>query len=218
MKKGYLALLLVLGLFISPIQVGAAEVSDEVGVEQNTDLGNVDWAQDEFVTEDGAVVETVTYNEMVQAIAKRENVNESDVTEVITPETGSVRLLKASPYSYKHLTKEVSIGGLWKPKVDVYVQMWSQGSFRQFNKVIDYNLVRSWMGVTKQFSGKFTVKFINKNNVYWSINGDFYDKGTTSTSTSVTLNVGSVASISHTVSKASAAYKYVYTYGHFYAQ
>lgn len=188
MKKGYLALLLVLGLFISPIQVGAAEVSGEVGVEQNTDLGNVDWAQDEFVTE------------------------------VITPETGSVRLLKASPYSYKHLTKEVSIGGLWKPKVDVYVQMWSQGSFRQFNKVIDYNLVRSWMGVTKQFSGKFTVKFINKNNVYWSINGDFYDKGTTSTSTSVTLNVGSVASINHTVSKASAAYKYVYTYGHFYAQ
>ncbi|MBC1499802.1 hypothetical protein HB943_04235 [Listeria weihenstephanensis] len=217
MKKGYLAFLLVFGLLIAPVYAGATEVSED-DVEQNTNLGDVDWNQDEFVTEDGTHVETVTYDEMVQAIAKRDNVDESDVTKAITPETGSVRLLKASPYSYKHLTKEANIGGLWKPKIDVYVQMWSQGSFRQFNKVIDYNLVRSWMGVSKQFSGKFTVKFINKNNIYWSINGDFYDKGTTSTTTSVTLNVGSLGSINHTVSKASAAYKYVYVYGHFYAQ
>ncbi|MBC2370196.1 hypothetical protein HBP99_16315, partial [Listeria booriae] len=101
---------------------------------------------------------------------------------------------------------------------DIYVQMWSQGSFRQFNSVVDFNLNRNYSGMSKQFSGKINVKFIDKNNIYWIVNGDFYNNGLTTVSGGGSVPLKKQGSLNFSVSKASNHYKYFYKYGHVYAQ
>ncbi|WP_088815759.1 MULTISPECIES: hypothetical protein [Listeria] len=220
MKKFLIGFIAVTIVFLSSQGVpNQAEASYNRKQGEVVNLEGVDLSKSHVVTKDGTTVDTVSYDQMVAEIAKRDNVSIAEVRTRLQGADVKRPLLKASSnISYKHLTKSVNIGGIWKPKVDIYVQMWSQGSFRQFNKIVDYNLVRSWYGVTKQFKGSFKVKFLSKNNIYWCINGDFYDRGSTSSSSSVSLNVGGMGTINYSVSKAKTKYKYVYKYGHFYAQ
>ncbi|EIA18836.1 hypothetical protein [Listeria fleischmannii] len=219
MKKFFYGILL-LTIILTGVQTGTESASASSNVQgEIINLEGVDLTKPHVVTKDGTTIDSVTYDEMVAGIAKRDGLSIDQVKKRLADGDVKRPLLKASSSTfYKHLTKTIDIGGLWKPKIDIYVKMWAQGSFRQFDKIIDYNLVRSWYGASKQFKGSFKVKFLSKNNIYWCINGDFYDKGTTSSSSSVSLSVGGVGSVNYSVSKAKTKYKYVYKYGHFYAQ
>lgn len=177
-------------------------------------LGDLDESKDYEVLADGSIVETVSYNEMVNNIATDQDITVEEARDI----AGSPSLLRASPYSYKHILKSLDVTFSYKPKLDIYVQMWSQGSFRQFNKVVDFNLNRNYSGISKQFSGKTSVKFINKNNIYWVINGDFYNNGLTTMSGGGSVPLAKQGNLNFTISKASNHYKYFYKYGHVYAQ
>ncbi|MDT0110738.1 hypothetical protein QJV45_09690 [Listeria booriae] len=214
LATGIVSALLFCGGVKANAEVVDLDFTDLLEGGDSINLDEIDLKADKVVTTDGAIIETVSYNEMAGNIVKEKGITLADAR----AELGSPSLLRASPYFYKHIIKSMDVTFTYKPNLDIYVQMWSQGSFRQFNSVVDFNLNRNYSGMSKQFSGKINVKFIDKNNIYWIVNGDFYNNGLTTVSGGGSVPLKKQGSLNFSVSKASNHYKYFYKYGHVYAQ
>lgn len=71
------------------------------------------------------------------------------------------------------------------------------------------NIKRDYNGISKQFSGQLYYNLETSRRLYWDLNGDFYNNGSTTTSGGVSIGVGEVASITFTCSSTSNHYKYI---------
>lgn len=81
-----------------------------------------------------------------------------------------------------NISQNVSWG--YKPTVQIFIWTYNSGSFREFKYIQDIDLNRSYQGVSKQFSGKVQGKITSATAVWWYVNGDFYNNGTTTTTVS----------------------------------
>lgn len=76
--------------------------------------------------------------------------------------------------------------------------MWTynHGSFREFEYIQTVGLNRMYNGTSKGFAGTVEAKLTSKTKIWWHVNGDFYNNGTTTVSIT---GGGSAAKIGKTV-------------------
>ncbi len=114
-------------------------------------------------------------------------------------------------FYYIHFYKTINVSLLYTPELDIYVKC--TGYERDFVSIYDLNLNRSSDGYVKQFAGKCTAKVQDADTIYWVINGDWYDNGTTTETISSSVTLGGFE-LGCSVSYASNWYDYTYETGY----
>jgi hypothetical protein len=71
-------------------------------------------------------------------------------------------------------------------------------------------MIRGYNGLSKQFSGNVYVNLEDANRIFYIVNGDFFNNGTTTWNAGVTIGVGKAANVKFGVSGASNYYQYRY--------
>lgn len=96
-------------------------------------------------------------------------------------------------------------------------QEWRLSINRVEHIVFDRSNAYTGSGATsaKQFSGTTYVKLENDRNIYFSLDGDFYDYGTTTYSGNLGINIGQYATIGFSISNSSNWFQFMYHPGRY---
>ena len=159
-------------------------------------------------------VRKLSYNEMIQVISEKEGLSERAVRSLYPNEqntlTNKIGIQAATNATSLHeINIRQSVTSAYKPAVQVYVWVTGSGSFYQYDSIYDADLDRKHISsnVSKQFQGKLRVELHSKTRLFYLINGDFYNNGTTTVSGTVSAG-GVIWSGSGTVSNSSNHFKY----------
>ena len=163
---------------------------------------------------DNVILKKVSYDEAIADIAKTQGIS-VEKAKRLHPDKSSRILSKsgasiASNTNLYSLELEQNVSTFYKPKLKIYVFIYSEGSFRQFTEMFSVQLDRySVLAGSQQFAGSIEAKihYNNATKLTWIINGDFFDNGTTTISGSVTAN-GLIWSGTGTVEYSSNHFKY----------
>lgn len=211
-----LSVLAFLLAVFSPINTYAAEESstDEVASQSIIDITQE--------SENVEVSETMTSNEVIQDYAKTYNVSTktaaaklgfSSVKNVLSTNGNAFSTSSVSTTStgqYKTITCQFTVTSTYKPSVKFYCEISASGNYWGIVQILNTSLNRYYYGVTKQFDGTVYTNLESAYQIFFIVNGDFYNNGTTTTSGGGSIGVGGVATLDSSVSYASNWYKYCY--------
>lgn len=171
------------------------------------------------------VSEVLTFDEIVEAISKDSNISKKEAADHIIStfkqsNSNSMQSLSTSEASaqaaaatYRTLTSSFAVDNVYKPALNFYCQTSEYGSFRGIVKILNVDMNRKTSYMSKTFNGTVFTHLENANSIFWIVNGDFYNNGTISVNTGVSIGVGSSATVNFGVSGNISHYGYVYKEG-----
>lgn len=202
MKKIIILALLSLASFTTLGNVVNAEeiVSTEVGTEYSLDINDPTLQTSEVLT----------FEEITEQISNDLEISISEAQTLVVENSDSQSRMSAQAATYRTLSQQFTVTTSYKPTMRFYCQTSESGLFHGIVKIMTVNMIRGYNGVTKQFGGTVYVNLERSDKIFYTINGDFYNNGTTSYNAGVNLGVGKSANISFGVSQSSNHYKYRY--------
>lgn len=173
------------------------------------------------------VSDVLTFDEITERIAQRNNISISEAEKQIESSfsTGyeksegifnyGIQSISARSGTYRVISSTFDVTSVYRPSLEFYCQTseWS-GSFRAIDKILNIGMNRYSNNRSKQFSGSVYANLEDPNRIYWIVNGDFYDNGTTSVNGGVNIGVGEKSSVDFSVSYSSNHYAYAYKTGY----
>ncbi|WP_074021991.1 hypothetical protein [Traorella massiliensis] len=199
MKKAiscFIALLIVVCMSSFHALAANSENSNEVSLDDN----------------ETKVSEVMTFDEMADCIAEDTGIAKDEAIKILlqNPSYSVNSLSIATPMAatYRTLSKSIEVTSVYKPTVNFYCQT-SEASTMAGIRYIEYAYInRGYNGISKQFGGTFWYKLSDINNIFFIVNGDWYNNGTTTYTGGVSIGVGGYATINFTVSYSTNHYKY----------
>lgn len=160
----------------------------------------------ETLNSDGWKFEIVSYDEMINALSKQENIS---ITETM------LRASNEQKASYLRASRGVDVTNEYNVSVEFYLDVNYSGSTPiSMNRVVSYTINRNNnlnnFIKSKQFSGDLYVNLEDEKNLFFWIDGDFYDNGTTTFSGGGELKIGEKGKVTGTVTYASNHYAYCF--------
>lgn len=207
MKK-YLSLLLfstllTVVLAFNPTSIKAAE-QGKVDLNDLSELAN-----DENVT-----FTEVSYEEMINDIAKSNGISKEAAKFLHPNQTNAIRPMTFNPItpqstSIHKITIRQEVAAKYRPALQIFVWTYNSGSFTSFNKIEAVGLDRKdvSLNTSKHFSGELKATIETSTRIWWYINGDFYNNGTTTISGTAEAS-GLVWKGSATVTQSENHFKY----------
>ncbi|WP_207669308.1 hypothetical protein [Fonticella tunisiensis] len=164
--------------------------------------------------------EVLTFDEIIAEIALSKNISkEQAAAQVVANFKTDYSTMSISPYAatYRTLTSYFSVTTEYQPSLKFYCQTeeWS-GSFRAIVSILNVGMNRSSNNMVKQFSGTVYTHLETANRIFWIVNGDFYNLGSTTVNGGVNIKVGQSAEVNFGVSYATSYYAYCYKEGYYY--
>lgn len=225
--KRYFSLMLVLTLFTSIcIPTFAVQKTSTVAISDTINL------EDSQTT----VSEVLTFDEVVKAIAKDNNISKKQAADQVvssfiddsekTPLTGkfaqstrSAQAMQAAKVAaasatYRNISAEFTVTSTYKATLRFYCQTEEGDYFHAIVKVLNVSMNRNYNGVSKQFGGNVYINLEDPNRIYYVVDGDFYNNGTTTGGGSLKIGLGEGSSLTFNASNTSNFYAYVYKEGH----
>lgn len=155
---------------------------------------------------DGLWAEELSYNELVQEIAKNRNISTTDAKNTLSTNRAAENVY------FVHFYEQFEVGTTgWYPQLDIYVKC--QGIYRDFVEIEDLNLIRSYNYNSKEFNGKLQAKVESNKKIYWVINGDFYNNGSAAITFGGAVGVDKYAELNFSVTSSNNHFGYVYKTG-----
>jgi hypothetical protein len=174
---------------VNPVESHAAELS-KINNSGIVDLNNL-----KALEKTGQItIKDITYDEYVEKTAKSQGISKEEVKRLhpninqvnTTTQSGEVKALATASDGYSmhevDITQNVDV--FYKPSVQIFVWTYNSGSFREFKYIEDIQLNRGYLGISKQFTGIIKGKLTSGTQIWWYVNGDFYDNGKTTYSVS----------------------------------
>ena len=126
-------------------------------------------------------------------------------------------LLATLAATYRTLTTNFSVTPFYSPSLRFYCETneWG-GSFRGIKEIKHINMNRDANGLSKTFSGTVQANLEDPNRIFYIVNGDFHNNGTTTFNGNVSITVGKTGSVGFSASYATSHYKYTYKEGYVY--
>lgn len=154
------------------------------------------------------VSEVLTFEEVVNEFTKDNGVSISEAR---------MQFLSAKGYAatYRTLTSRFTVTSSYRPALKYYVETSEGGGFWGIIEVKNVSMDRSWNGLSKVFSGNVYTHLQNANQIYYQVDGDFYNNGTTTTSVELGLKIGEFANATFSASNTSNHYQYIWTEGYY---
>ena len=156
------------------------------------------------------VSDPMNFSEMITYFANSKNISYEEALTFFDTPTQSYSSTYA-PIKYRVFTVNLVVTeNVYVPHLEFYCQTSENGNYWGILNVYSCELIRSYNQISKQFSGTVNFWLRNPYTIEYSVNGDFYENGTTSHTAEVGLNVdvGAGASISYSISYSSNHYKY----------
>ena len=129
-----------------------------------------------------------------------------------------VRLQKETRASatYRTLSVSLTVTSTCRPRIEFYCRTSESGSYWGILSIYSVQLVRSYSGISKQFTGNISVWLRSAYQIEYTINGDFYNNGTTTVSGGggLDLGIGESVNISLSASMSYESNHYKYFYEH----
>lgn len=126
-----------------------------------------------------------------------------------------IQSISARAGTYRVISSTFDVTSVYRPSLEFYCQTseWS-GSFRSIEKILNIGMNRYSNNRSKQFNGSVYANLEDPNRIYWIVNGNFYDNGTTSVNGGVNIGIGEKSSVNFSVSYSSNYYAYAYKTGY----
>lgn len=175
--------------------------------------------------------EVLTFDEIVKEIAVDQGISENQAANqlmssqnskilesAISPlGTSSVSTLAAT---YRTITQSFTVTSIYKPSVKFYTQTSEGGGYWGIVTILNVGMNRSYNGISKQFGGTVYSNLETAARIFYIVNGDFFNNGTTTVSGGgeVAVGVGASATVNFNLSYSSNFYKYCYVEGRIYTQ
>ena len=129
-----------------------------------------------------------------------------------------VRLQKETRASatYRTLSVSLTVTSTYRPRIEFYCRTSESGSYWGILSIYSVQLVRSYSGISKQFTGNISVWLRSAYQIEYTINGDFYNNGTTTVrgGGGLDLGIGESVNISLSASMSYESNHYKYFYEH----
>lgn len=184
--------IMTLGM-LTPVNINANTIS-------NNTVGKINVTSDETSN-------LLTYEELVLEVMQNEKLSREDAEKFL----GISNVQRESrDIKYRTLKAGVHVKNSYYVEINFYCKMDEYNNFRGILEVIRASLNRDCDGVSKQFSGDLFVHLENAYTIYYELNGDFYNNGTTTYTGELGLQMDQMGSISYNVSYASNHYEYVF--------
>ena len=163
--------------------------------------------------EENIEVNKHTFEEFVQIILNDQNIPEEKKMELIL----EINIKERSRISYDYwtiyATCKVTDEYKCRPYFYTYSSFLSGGYPNSIEQVLYANIDRNCNGISKQFAGTLYYKLEAANKLYWDLNGDFYNNGSTTIGGGASIGIGESSSINLQVSYSSNHYAYCHESG-----
>jgi hypothetical protein len=173
-------------------------------------------------SEDVVISDVLSFDELVEIIAQDKNISiDQAKNEIMASQRKKLskgnRVLTSSELenmimakTYRTIERTIDYWFYWKPKVRFYVETSEWGSYWGILQIVDSTLIREYLYVSKQFSGTLFVNLESAYMIYYYVNGDFYDNGTTTQTAGFSIGVGEYLTIEYSVSYSSNHFGYMF--------
>ena len=205
MKKINIMLLTSLGicgiLLSTHNTVLASESVNDIGIEKSISINDPDTI----------ISEVMTFDQLAERISNDQKITIKQATESIINNNLGKSLYSIKAATYRTISNSFTVTSTYKPTMNFYCETTESGGFRAIKKILNVGMNRSYGGVSKQYQGSVYVKLEDPNRIYYNVNGDFYNNGTTTVNGGISVGVGSSATVKFGISHASNHFKYCYT-------
>lgn len=150
------------------------------------------------------VSKVMTYDEIVAEIARDCNISRVEAARQVKDNTIKTSAVKADRPTYRTISATVPVFSNYQPTAKFYCQTSESGSFHGIVQILNVTLNRVYNGTAKQFSGTLYTNLEDANTIYWVLNGDFYNFGTTTVQGGGSIGVGGFSTLDFGVSYASS--------------
>lgn len=214
MKKNltlFIAFLLIFSCIAMPANAEKIDYSGERGSINFADIAN---------NPNISVSDIMTFPEMVERYAENEGIT---YQEALTRFPNKPATTRATPNSTKYMvfSANLMVNDNFRPHLEFYCEVVYGGHFWNINSIYKVQLVRSYTNaqnitISKQFSGDVSAWLRSGYSIEYSVNGDFFNNGTTSVTSegSVGGKIDDLVSVTYTASTTTTSNHYQYFYGH----
>ena len=157
----------------------------------------------------------MSYSQMLNSIAKDNNITTKEVSKSLQQNNSFLdsNMLEANA-TYRSIGVSFAVNGSYQPTLRFYCQTSESSTMWGIVKIVNINMDRSYNGMSKQFKGTVYANLQDAGTIFWTVNGDFYNNGTTTVSGSggASIDVGGAGSVDFSASSSYASNHYAYCY------
>ena len=124
-----------------------------------------------------------------------------------------INLYERSSQTYRTISTQITVTNSYKPSISFYCETSEYGTYHGIIRVLRTEINRNYNGMSKQFSGSLYVNLEQADRIFYIINGDFFNNGSSTLSGGLNIGIGESASVNLGGSYVSNHYKYVYHEG-----
>lgn len=165
------------------------------------------------------VSKVLTFEEIAQDYAKSEKVSISEAKNIFVQDIlktdaniNSLAEAKAAVASiaYRTVYNQFTVTSVYKPSVKFYLQTNETGVEWDWSirAVLNTSMNRLYNGIVKEFGGTVYVNLQNNFTIYYDVEGTWYNTGTTTFDTGISVGLGKAATWGANVSNATSYYSY----------
>lgn len=161
------------------------------------------------------VSDILTFEEITKEISKDFGISLAEAENMVVENNANKSISSARAATYRTLSQQFTVTTTYKPTMRFYCQTSESGLFHGILEILSVNMVRGYNGISKQFSGTVYVNLERGDRIFYIVNGDFYNQGTTTFDGRINIGLGESNSVGFGVSHASNHYAYRYIESHF---
>lgn len=201
LKKLTIVLSLVLTfMLITPVDAQNLSANISGGVKLNLN------------SEDLEIGDVMTYDEMVMELIKNENMTKEEATVTLGARTKYCMMSNTTmSRTFRTISKRFTVTPSYKPEMNFYCETEEGYYFRAIVKILNVGMNRSYNGISKMFGGDVYVHLQSANKIFFIVNGDFFDNGTTTGGGNVNIGIDENLTIGFNISYSNNHYEYCYT-------
>jgi len=188
MKKVFLVFIATLLLLVTFSMSPALANASSTDSEQNTLSGVINLNNLEELEKTGQVtVRELTYEEFLEDRAKEYELSLEETRELYAKDASSKSSFATTAagcsgsYIMQEINIEQQVRTFYRPAVQVFTCTYKVGSFRSFKYIQQVALDRNGINNSysaKVFEGNVSAEILSDSDLWWSVNGNFYDTGT----------------------------------------
>lgn len=151
----------------------------------------------------------LTYDEMFNTMLE-DGYNESEIYSILGGDFSNKNESELKDFSYTTLSKALNVSPDYKPTLKFYIQVDSRHGAYYIYKILKVDMNRQYNSKSKTFAGNIYYNLETNTKIYYSINGDFYNEGTISTTGGGNVGIGESGKLYFSLTGASSHFKYFY--------
>lgn len=156
----------------------------------------------------------LTFDEMVREVAKENGIPIIQAQQELGFSAKSARQARTARATYRALSQSLTDNVSYRSTMRFYCETSESGNFRAIKRIVRVEMIRGYNGLSKQFGGTVYVHLEDANRIFYIVNGDFFNNGSTTWNAGVNIGVGRNASIKFGVTNTTSHYQYCYVESH----